>query len=58
MSSSGEADGQQPVYEFEPAGWIDLTEACHHYEGKHEVPWDIQKYGRMSKYTEFQLTCS
>lgn len=53
MSSSGEPDGQQPVYEFEPAGWIDLTDACHHYEGKHEVPWDIQKYVCMSKYVEF-----
>ncbi|KAK8145914.1 hypothetical protein G3M48_003829 [Beauveria asiatica] len=44
MGDSGEPDGDQPVYEFEPAGWIDLTDACHHYEGKHEVPWDIQKY--------------
>ncbi|OAA79723.1 RNA cap guanine-N2 methyltransferase [Akanthomyces lecanii RCEF 1005] len=44
MGSSGEPNGQQPVYDFEPAGWIDLTDACHHYEGKHEVPWDIQKY--------------
>ncbi|KAM0666827.1 hypothetical protein ACQRIU_004682 [Beauveria bassiana] len=44
MGDSGEPNGDQPVYEFEPAGWIDLTDACHHYEGKHEVPWDIQKY--------------
>ncbi|KAJ3477577.1 hypothetical protein NLG97_g8804 [Lecanicillium saksenae] len=44
MGSAGEPNGDQTVYDFEPAGWIDLTEACHHYEGKHEVPWDIQKY--------------
>ncbi|TQW00265.1 hypothetical protein V2A60_001365 [Cordyceps javanica] len=44
MVNSGEPRGEQPVYEFEPAGRIDLTDVCHHYEGKHEVPWDIQKY--------------
>ena len=53
MGSSGEPNGQQPVYDFEPAGWIDLTDACHHYEGKHEVPWDIQKYDGVTKCTAF-----
>ncbi|KAJ6446222.1 RNA cap guanine-N2 methyltransferase [Purpureocillium lavendulum] len=27
-----------------PAGELPLTDECRHYEGKHEVPWDIQKY--------------
>jgi trimethylguanosine synthase len=26
-----------------PAEKLPLTDNCHHYEGKHEVPWDIQK---------------
>lgn len=26
-----------------PAARLDLTDECHHYRGKHEVPWDIQK---------------
>ncbi|CEJ95105.1 Putative Trimethylguanosine synthase [[Torrubiella] hemipterigena] len=29
---------------MEPAPRLELTDACHHYEGRHEVPWDIQKY--------------
>ncbi|KAL6868495.1 RNA cap guanine-N2 methyltransferase domain-containing protein [Trichoderma novae-zelandiae] len=31
-------------YSLEPAGRLPLTDDCHHYTGKHEVPWDIQKY--------------
>lgn len=26
-----------------PAEIMPLTDECHHYEGKHEVPWDIQR---------------
>lgn len=26
-----------------PAEELPLTEKCHHYQGKHEVPWDNQK---------------
>ncbi|PTB81490.1 hypothetical protein M440DRAFT_63392 [Trichoderma longibrachiatum ATCC 18648] len=29
---------------MEPAARLPLTDDCHHYTGKHEVPWDIQKY--------------
>ncbi|PTB65392.1 hypothetical protein BBK36DRAFT_1142378 [Trichoderma citrinoviride] len=31
-------------FSMEPAGRLPLTDDCHHYTGKHEVPWDIQKY--------------
>ncbi|OAA64811.1 Kelch-type beta propeller [Cordyceps fumosorosea ARSEF 2679] len=44
MRTAGEPNGAEPAYDFEPAGWIDLTDGCHHYQGTHEVPWDIQKY--------------
>uniref|UniRef100_A0A8H7N9C8 Uncharacterized protein n=1 Tax=Bionectria ochroleuca TaxID=29856 RepID=A0A8H7N9C8_BIOOC len=29
---------------MKPADRLPLTEQCHHYQGRHEVPWDIQKY--------------
>ncbi|UNI14572.1 putative diacylglycerol O-acyltransferase tgs1 [Purpureocillium takamizusanense] len=32
------------AFAFRPAGELPLTDDCRHYEGKHEVPWDIQKY--------------
>ncbi|KAG6025180.1 hypothetical protein E4U41_001594 [Claviceps citrina] len=32
------------IYELEPADRFPLTDECKHYEGKHQVPWDIQKY--------------
>jgi trimethylguanosine synthase len=28
---------------IEPAGRLELTDECHHYQGKQDVPWDIQK---------------
>ncbi|VUC36103.1 unnamed protein product [Clonostachys rosea] len=28
---------------MKPADRLPLTEQCHHYQGRHEVPWDIQK---------------
>ncbi|KAL7936248.1 RNA cap guanine-N2 methyltransferase domain-containing protein [Trichoderma chlorosporum] len=31
-------------FSLKPAERLPLTEQCHHYKGKHEVPWDIQKY--------------
>ncbi|QPH01021.1 hypothetical protein C2857_005210 [Epichloe festucae Fl1] len=31
-------------YVLEPADKFPLTDECKHYEGKHQVPWDIQKY--------------
>lgn len=30
-------------YAFAPAEKLELTEKCHHYEHKSEVPWDIAK---------------
>lgn len=29
---------------MEPAGRLPLTDECKHYQGRHQVPWDIQKY--------------
>ncbi|KAK4079267.1 hypothetical protein Trihar35433_372 [Trichoderma harzianum] len=31
-------------FSLKPAERLPLTDECHHYTGKHEVPWDIQKY--------------
>ncbi|UKZ51636.1 hypothetical protein TrVGV298_005397 [Trichoderma virens] len=31
-------------FSLKPAERLPLTDQCHHYTGKHEVPWDIQKY--------------
>jgi trimethylguanosine synthase len=36
--ASGDAE-----YSMSPAEELPLNEDCFHYEGKHEVPWDIQK---------------
>ncbi|KAH6898328.1 RNA cap guanine-N2 methyltransferase-domain-containing protein [Thelonectria olida] len=33
---------------------LPLTDQCHHYEGKHEVPWDLQKYFAQ-RYSIFSL---
>lgn len=30
-------------FSLKPAERLPLTDECHHYKGKHEVPWDIQK---------------
>lgn len=30
-------------FSLKPAERLPLTDECHHYTGKHEVPWDIQK---------------
>jgi trimethylguanosine synthase len=30
-------------YSMKRAEELPLTDDCHHYQGKHEVPWDIQK---------------
>ena len=37
-------DEDSSGFAVEPAAYLDLTDKCHHYKGKHEVPWDIQKY--------------
>lgn len=37
------AAAEPAEYAIEPTNWLELTEECHHYEGRHEVPWDIQK---------------
>ena len=29
---------------MQPAERLELTDECHHYQAKHEVSWDIQKY--------------
>ncbi|KAL7950787.1 RNA cap guanine-N2 methyltransferase domain-containing protein [Trichoderma barbatum] len=31
-------------FSLKPSERLPLTDQCHHYTGKHEVPWDIQKY--------------
>lgn len=28
---------------MEPAAILPLDDRCHHYEGRQEVPWDLQK---------------
>jgi hypothetical protein len=44
MSSSGvEMSLDDSEYSLKPAEELPLTDDCHHYQGKHEVPWDIQK---------------
>ncbi|EGU74924.1 hypothetical protein FOXB_14565 [Fusarium oxysporum f. sp. conglutinans Fo5176] len=41
-------------YSMKPAEELPLTDDCHHYQGKHEVPWDIQKYFAQ-RYSIFSL---
>ncbi|KAL4726021.1 Kelch repeat-containing protein 3 [Fusarium chlamydosporum] len=41
-------------YAIKPAEDLPLTDQCHHYQGKHEVPWDIQKYFAQ-RYSIFSL---
>lgn len=37
-------DAAEPSdFSLKPAERLPLTDQCHHYTGKHEVPWDIQK---------------
>lgn len=36
-------DAKASEFSMEPAARLPLTDDCHHYTGKHEVPWDIQK---------------
>lgn len=31
-------------FSIEPAEKLELTDECHHYQERHEVNWDIQKY--------------
>jgi trimethylguanosine synthase len=31
------------TYAFSPADRLPLSDLCHHYQHKSEVPWDIQK---------------
>ncbi|KAG6002554.1 hypothetical protein E4U21_002978 [Claviceps maximensis] len=38
------AQTTSPTYALEPADKFPLTDECKHYQGKHQVPWDIQKY--------------
>lgn len=45
MGGAGASKVAEPSGDFamQPAEKLALTDECHHYEGKHEVPWDIQK---------------
>ncbi|KAF6526586.1 hypothetical protein HZS61_009630 [Fusarium oxysporum f. sp. conglutinans] len=55
MSSSGvEMSLDDTEYSMKPAEELPLTDDCHHYQGKHEVPWDIQKYFAQ-RYSIFSL---
>ncbi|EXM08259.1 RNA cap guanine-N2 methyltransferase-domain-containing protein [Fusarium oxysporum II5] len=55
MSSSGvEMSLDDSEYSMKPAEELPLTDDCHHYQGKHEVPWDIQKYFAQ-RYSIFSL---
>ncbi|KAI9167027.1 Trimethylguanosine synthase [Paramyrothecium foliicola] len=52
---NGSLDGPEiQSLAMEPADQLPLTEECHHYQGKHEVPWDIQKYFSQ-RYSIFSL---
>ena len=33
-----------PSFTIKPAEKLELTDECHHYQERHEVNWDIQKY--------------
>lgn len=41
LGASGASESTDFV--MKPAETFPLTDECHHYEGKNEVPWDIQK---------------
>ncbi|KAI5465976.1 kelch domain-containing protein [Mariannaea sp. PMI_226] len=41
-------------FSMRPADSFPLDDTCRHYEGKHEVPWDIQKYFAQ-RYSIFSL---
>ncbi|PNY24745.1 Trimethylguanosine synthase [Tolypocladium capitatum] len=43
-SERGPEDGEGAGYSMAPAERLPLTDDCHHYGGKDQVPWDIQKY--------------
>lgn len=44
MGSLGAAlSSTSKEYSIKPAEELPLSDKCHHYERKHEVPWDIQK---------------
>ncbi|KJZ80597.1 hypothetical protein HIM_00447 [Hirsutella minnesotensis 3608] len=42
------------TYFMEPSETLPLTDECKHYQAKHEVPWDIQKYFAQ-RYSIFSL---
>ncbi|RFU74559.1 tgs1 uanosine synthase [Trichoderma arundinaceum] len=45
MANLNANDAAEPSdFSLKPAERLPLTDRCHHYTGKHEVPWDIQKY--------------
>ncbi|KAK7431091.1 putative diacylglycerol O-acyltransferase tgs1 [Neonectria magnoliae] len=52
LGASGEPDSTH--FSMRPARRLPLTDECHHYQGKHEVPWDIQKYFSQ-RYSIFSL---
>ncbi|KAH7328789.1 RNA cap guanine-N2 methyltransferase-domain-containing protein [Stachybotrys elegans] len=55
MSTLRQFPGQGPEDFFmKPAEQLPLTDECHHYESKKEVPWDIQKYFAQ-RYSIFSL---
>ncbi|KAG6115170.1 hypothetical protein E4U13_002969 [Claviceps humidiphila] len=58
MGSAHESHTPAPTasssYALEPADHFPLTDECKHYEGKPQVPWDIQKYFSQ-RYSIFSL---
>ncbi|KAH6606537.1 tgs1 uanosine synthase [Trichoderma cornu-damae] len=43
MDALNTNDAAEPSdFSLKPAERLPLTDKCHHYTGKHEVPWDIQ----------------
>ncbi|KAI6780137.1 Trimethylguanosine synthase-like protein [Emericellopsis cladophorae] len=42
------------AFKMRPAGKIELTDECQHYESRDQVPWDIQKYFAQ-RYSIFSL---
>lgn len=41
LGASGSSESTD--FAMKPAETFPLTDECHHYQGKNEVPWDIQK---------------
>ncbi|KAH7162811.1 RNA cap guanine-N2 methyltransferase-domain-containing protein [Dactylonectria estremocensis] len=55
MGNLGASGAPEPTkFSMKPAEILPLTDQCHHYQGKNEVPWDIQKYFSQ-RYSIFSL---